>query len=975
MIELRTFGGLELLQRDGGQPRAIPLQAKRLALLTFLAVSPPNSFRRRDSVLALFWPDLDHEHARGALRQALHFIRKSLGDGAITSRGEDEIGLNRALIGSDASRLEGAVDAGDPELALTLYRGDFLEGVFVAEAAPELEDWIAAERSRLKGLAARAAWLASEQSAARGNTGEFVRRAVQLSGDDERALRRGLDTLDQMGDHAGATALYEDFARRVARDLEVGLSAETQAMIHVVRSRRPVVRPPGPPFNASTDIASPSAGDTKADASSEIPPPPAVRIGRKLMIAGAVGALLTFAVATYLSSDRRMMPSPSIGVTAIVPFRVAVADSSLAWLHEGIVELLTIRLTMDGGPRLADPGATLRAWNQAVAEGGPNPGPGLVYAAASRVGAVRVIEGSVTGTSGGVTLAARLSAVPGGVPLSTASVEGSPDSLSELLDLLAARLLGLGAGVDASRLFKQLSTPLPAMRAFVAGQSAYRAGRMAAAGRYLFEAVDLDSSFALAGLQLARAAGWTRQVAQVERGLTVANAGRARLGPADRAVLDAMLGDWRKTPGPITRWTAVVTGYPDVPEGWYSLGDAHWHLGVLAGEGNALERAGAAFHRGWQLDSAAGAGPFGGGSVAEPVLHMVELAHLRGDTAAVLRMVSQVLAADSTTDLARTLMWHRALVTSDSARRAFWSASADMSQISMMWINLFVTWTGVGAVDLAALQAADADRLRVHDPGFATFAFASMALNSGRPSAVPPPPGSGVGDVARTGPRARIRRALWWDGDTLVALIDERLLAASMNRTAGSAEAGREQLFDICTIGEWRARRGDLVAARTASSRLRAARLSPQKDSAPLARYASLCASLLDATNATGLGLPEARRRVATADSLATTYVYEICCGEAVNDANLQLASLWMQLGDAPRALAAVRRGGGQFGEAPHYLSTFLREEGRLALLTGDTTGALRAYRHYLALRPNPDPQLKPGVDSIRQALAVLEAR
>jgi hypothetical protein len=33
------------------------------------------------------------------------------------------------------------------------------------------------------------------------------------------------------------------------------------------------------------------------------------------------------------------------------------------------------------------------------------------------------------------------------------------------------------------------------------------------------------------------------------------------------------------------------------------------------------------------------------------------------------------------------------------------------------------------------------------------------------------------------------------------------------------------------------------------------------------------------------------------------------------------------------------------------YLSTFLREEGRLAALTGDTAGAIRAYQHYLALR------------------------
>lgn len=239
MIELRTLGSLELLQLRDGAIRAIPVQTKRLALLAYLAVLPPGGYCRRDTLLALFWPDLDQEHARGALRQALHFLRKTVGDGAIIGRGEEEVGLNQTALCSDAQTLQAALRAEEPEAALSHYRGDFLGGVFVADASPDLEDWIAAERVRLRGLAAKAAWLASQRPNAPGSSGAYIRRAVQLSGDDERALRRGLETLDQMGDHAGAAALYEEFARRVARDLEVGLSAETQNMIERVRARRP----------------------------------------------------------------------------------------------------------------------------------------------------------------------------------------------------------------------------------------------------------------------------------------------------------------------------------------------------------------------------------------------------------------------------------------------------------------------------------------------------------------------------------------------------------------------------------------------------------------------------------------------------------------------------------------------------------------------------------------------------------------
>lgn len=49
-----------------------------------------------------------------------------------------------------------------------------------------------------------------------------------------------------------------------------------------------------------------------------------------------------------------------------------------------------------------------------------------------------------------------------------------------------------------------------------------------------------------------------------------------------------------------------------------------------------------------------------------------------------------------------------------------------------------------------------------------------------------------------------------------------------------------------------------------------------------------------------------------------------------------------------------------------------LREEGRLAALTGDTAGAINAYQHYLTLRTDPDPVLQPDVDAVRSALAAL---
>jgi hypothetical protein len=90
---------------------------------------------------------------------------------------------------------------------------------------------------------------------------------------------------------------------------------------------------------------------------------------------------------------------------------------------------------------------------------------------------------------------------------------------------------------------------------------------------------------------------------------------------------------------------------------------------------------------------------------------------------------------------------------------------------------------------------------------------------------------------------------------------------------------------------------------------------------------------------------------------------------------NLVLARLWQARGDTAPALAAVRRREYQQGVSPWALAASLREEGRLAAVTGDSSGAVRAYRHYLVLRADPEPALIPQRDSVRAELSRLERR
>ena len=69
MIRLRVLGPSELESSDGQTLRTVLAQPKRFARLP--TSRPPRTFHRRDTLLAVFWPDLDDAHGRTALNQAI----------------------------------------------------------------------------------------------------------------------------------------------------------------------------------------------------------------------------------------------------------------------------------------------------------------------------------------------------------------------------------------------------------------------------------------------------------------------------------------------------------------------------------------------------------------------------------------------------------------------------------------------------------------------------------------------------------------------------------------------------------------------------------------------------------------------------------------------------------------------------------------------------------------------------------------
>ncbi|TMB92803.1 MAG: hypothetical protein E6J45_01485 [Chloroflexi bacterium] len=69
MIEFRPLGSLHLTDAEGREVKRLLTRSRRLALLAYLAAATPRGFHRRDSLLAVLWPELDPDHARAALRE------------------------------------------------------------------------------------------------------------------------------------------------------------------------------------------------------------------------------------------------------------------------------------------------------------------------------------------------------------------------------------------------------------------------------------------------------------------------------------------------------------------------------------------------------------------------------------------------------------------------------------------------------------------------------------------------------------------------------------------------------------------------------------------------------------------------------------------------------------------------------------------------------------------------------------------
>ena len=371
-------------------------------------------------------------------------------------------------------------------------------------------------------------------------------------------------------------------------------------------------------------------------------------------------AAIAFGAIGHRRTEARLPADRPGQELAVLPFRVAGAEPSLGYLREGMIDLLAAKLTgEEGGLHATDPRTVLNAWRHWTGDT-TDPGPEESVRLARELGASRVLLGGVVGRASRLVLQAAIYDVASGEARARSTAEGSIDSLPELVDQLAARLLateipGRSAAVPVLR-----GTPLPAVRAYLEGEQAYRAGRYADALAKYQEAVAADSTFGPAAVGLAAAGIWYPTAeAERQRGLRLAWAVRDRLGVADRVLLEAMAGprypDLSTYKERFLAWERATVAAPGRPDAWYEYGDILMHRGPLLGIAGSADLAQHAFAKAVALDS----------SFAPPLSHLFDLAAGAGDTLAMQATAALFLARDSASDIADYVRWRRATVRDD----------------------------------------------------------------------------------------------------------------------------------------------------------------------------------------------------------------------------------------------------------------------------------------------------------------------
>jgi serine/threonine-protein kinase len=667
--------------------------------------------------------------------------------------------------------------------------------------------------------------------------------------------------------------------------------------------------------------------------------------------AGGLAAAAVIAAVAAGLYGRRASAVAELGesVIAVAPFDVA--DSHLMLWHEGLVDLLGRNLDGAGPLRTVPPTVVVRRWSGRA-------DPPSAAELGRRTGAGLALYGSLLASGrDSVRLRATLLDVARERPIGeweVADASERMDRLTDSLTILVLETLGRSRPIGAVRRTGLRRTTLPALRAFLQGEQHFRRGQWDSALPYYEHAVEADRGFAPALRRAGSAIGWS------ESGFdSLATAYNLRAGANNHGfptrdslliVADSLFFSLLEA-GPLatgadSAWASrlhrlfatldyATTRYPDDPEAWFALGDAHSHLGAFVG--GSKEQQLEAFDRAIALDSA----------FAPSYFHAIMVAAMRGsdDVQRYLRPYVALVSQGATGEAGRLLQ--RLLSAGDSTElTALYEGPSDAA--------LTIATSLITQLPDSEERVVSLTRFLVARPR-SVFPYNVAAF--------------GRGFLARTlMSRGHMREAgQFLDGPPRRLLYGEAALFGIVpgehaDRELAERLSGPANFLLVAAYPWWASRRDTLSLRRAAVHADSLARAGSDPDTRASARYAGASASAYEALARADTVTALERLRALPEGACPACYLDRLTLAQLLAERRHDQEAWKILKGE--HAFAALEPTGSE------VLWALLRA--RVGERLGERERALRAYSWVAGMWRNADPELQPYVREAREGLARL---
>jgi tetratricopeptide (TPR) repeat protein len=283
-----------------------------------------------------------------------------------------------------------------------------------------------------------------------------------------------------------------------------------------------------------------------------------------------------------LAPDEAMAES-AVPAIAVLPF--TVRGKGLEVWREGMVDLMSTNLDGAAGLRTIAGRTVLARWNEADAdEKGGDLDTALGVARAT--GASYALVGSAISSGQGMRLTAKLYNARTGEALGDVQVEGPADSVFTLVDRLSVAAVRELAATESTEsvgidLAGVTTSSVDALKSYLEGMSHFRRSDFPAAVESFSQAIDADSTFALAYLRLGDCYGWMEGTwSGLQREAhDKAELYKEQLPRRERIILEADLSVTANNVVGLEDLREYVQVHPDDADAWFMLGELYIHRG------------------------------------------------------------------------------------------------------------------------------------------------------------------------------------------------------------------------------------------------------------------------------------------------------------------------------------------------------------------------------------------------------------